>query len=128
MESFAELKKLAAKAPVLGYYNPGKPVTLSVDASSKGLGAVLIQDEKPIAYASRALTATQQKYAQIEKETLAILYGLQKFHQFIYGRHVTMESDHKPLEYILNKPLHLAPPRIQRMMMSLLRYDFTVVY
>lgn len=127
-ESFTELKRLVANTPVLGYYNPKKPVVLSVDASSTGLGAVLLQDEQPIAYASRALTESQQKHAQIEKETLAILYGLQKFHQYVYGKHVTVESDHKPLEHILNRSLHKAPPRIQRMMMLLLKYDYTVVY
>ena len=83
---FQKLKQMASSTPVLGYYDPSKPLTLSVDASSKGLGAVLFQDGKPLAYASRALTPTQQRYAQIEKQTLAIVYGAQKFHQFIYGR------------------------------------------
>ena len=70
-ESFQKLKQMASSTPVLGYYDPSKPLCLSVDASSKGLGAVLLQGEKPLAYASRALTPTQQRYAQIEKETLA---------------------------------------------------------
>lgn len=127
-ESFNKLKQLASQAPVLGFYDPQGPITLQVDASSKGLGAVISQNEKPIAYASRALTEAQQKYAQIEKETLAVAYGLQKFHQYLYGRTVTIESDHKPLEYILNRPVHLAPPRIQRMMMKMMRYDYKVIY
>ena len=77
-QSFQNLKSMASNTPVLGYYDPAKPVTLLVDASSKGLGAVLLQGDQPIAYASRALTPTQQKYAQIEKETLAIVFGTQK--------------------------------------------------
>ena len=84
--SFHKLKHMVSSTPVLGYYDPSKPLTLS---SSKGLGAVLFQDEKSLAYASQALTPAQQHYAQIEKETLAIVYGAQKFHQFhqfIYGR------------------------------------------
>ena len=97
-ESFQKLKQLASSTPVLGYYDPSKPLCLSVDASSKGLGAVLLQDEKPLAYASRALTPTQQRYAQIEKETLAIVYGVQKLHQYIYGRTTDVEIDHKPLQ------------------------------
>jgi len=128
--SFQKLKQMLSSTPVLGYYDPSKPLTLSVDAtcSSKGLGAVLFQDEKPLAYASRALTPAQQHYAQIEKETLAIAYGAQKFHQFIYGRPTVVESDHKPLQYILNRPLHQAPLRLQKMMLILQRYDLTVKY
>ncbi|XP_022805422.1 uncharacterized protein K02A2.6-like [Stylophora pistillata] len=73
---------MASSTPILGYYGPSKPLCFSVDASSNGLGAVLLQDEKPLAYASRALTPTQQRYAQVEKEPLAIVYGVQKFHQY----------------------------------------------
>ena len=126
--SFQKLKEMAPSAPVLGYYDPSKPLTLSVDASSKGLGAVLLQDGKPLAYASRALTPAQERYAQIEKETLAIVDGTQKFHQFIYGRPTQVESDHKPLQYILSKPLHQAPLRLQKMMLTLQRYDLKVKY
>ena len=78
------------------------------------VGAVLFQDDKPLAYASQALTPAQEHYAQIEMETLAIVYGAEKFHQFIYGRPTVVESDHKPLQYILNRPLHLAPLRLQK--------------
>ena len=126
--SFDKLKELTSQTPVLGYFNPDKEITVSVDASSKGLGAILLQEEKPVAFASRALTATQQKYAQIEKETLAVVYGLQKFHHYVYGQSVIVETDHKPLEQILNRPLHLAPLRLQKMMMSLQRYQFKVKY
>ena len=126
--SFQQLKMMATTAPVLSYYDPQKEVTLSVDASSTGLGAVIYQDNKPVAYASRALIPTQQKYAQIEKETLAIVFGTTKFHQFLFGKSVTVESDHKPLEYIFNKPLHQAPLRLQKMLLSLQRYDLRIVY
>lgn len=97
------------------------------DASSKGLGAVFLQDEKPVVYASKALTPTQVNYAQIEKETLAIVYDTQTFHQYIYGKPVAIESDHKPLEHILKKPLHQAPLRLQ-MLLTLQRYDLRVTY
>ena len=127
-ESFQMLKQMASSTPILGYYDPSKPLCLCVDASSKGLGAVLSQDEKPLACASRALTPTQQRYAQIEKETLATVYGVQKFHQYIYGKTTDVETDHKPLQYILNKPLHEAPLRLQKMMLILLWYDLKVKY
>ena len=74
--AFIRLKVLVANTPVLRYFDPKEPLTLSVDASSKGLGAAILQQDKPIAYASRALTKTQQNYAQIEKETLAIAFEL----------------------------------------------------
>ena len=94
---------------MLKYYDVKSPVTLSVDASSHGLGAVIMQDQQPIAYASKALTSNQQRYAQIEKELLAVVYGCNKFHQYIYGQTVKVETDHKPLEAIFKKPLHLTP-------------------
>lgn len=95
-ESFQKQKQMAFSTPILGYHDPSKPLCLSVDASFKGLGAVLLQDEKPLAYASRALTPTQQLYAQIEKKTPAIVYGVQNFYQYIYGRTKNVETDHKP--------------------------------
>ena len=76
-----------------------------------------------MAYASRALTDTETRYAQIEKEMLAIVYALEKFNQFTFGRHVTVYSDHKPLEAILKKPLARAPRRLQGMIMRLQMYD-----
>ena len=82
-KSFKSLKELITTAPVLKYFNPKRPVKLSVDASSKGLGAVLLQDNNPIAYASKALTTCQQNYAKIEKELLAIVFGCNKFYNFI---------------------------------------------
>jgi len=128
-ESFRQLKQLATTAPVLKYFKPDRPIKLSVDASSKGLGAVLIQDEHPIAYASKSLSNTQQNYAQIEKEMLAVVFGCTKFHDYIYGAPiVTVESDHKPLEAILKKPLCQAPLRLQRMIMTIQKYSINVIY
>ena len=103
-------------------------MTLSVDASSKGLGAVILQEDKPIAYASRALTKTQQNYAQIENETFAIAFGCSKFHEYIFGRKIIAESDHKPLQSIFRKPLYQAPPRLQRILLTLQQYDLKVIF
>ena len=87
-----------------------------------------MQRGQPIAYISRALTPTEQRYAQIEKDCLAIVYALERFHQYTFGRSVLVYSDHKPLESILKKPLASAPRRIQVMMIRLQRYDVTVSY
>lgn len=87
-------------APVLKYFDVKKDVTLSVDASQSGLGAALLQDNFPITYASKPLMNTQINYAQIEKEALAIVFACTRFNQFINGKKVLIESDHKPLENI----------------------------
>ena len=82
---------------MLAYFKPDRPIKLSVDASSKGLGAVILQDDYSIAHASKSLTNTQQQYAQIEKEMMAVVFGCTRFHDYIYGfNNVTVESDHKP--------------------------------
>jgi hypothetical protein len=123
-KSFEALKHAVTSSPVLRYCDPDEQITISVDASSMGLGAVLLQGGQPIAYASKALTQTEKNYAQIEKEMLAIVFGCTRFHKLIYGRHnVIVESDHKPLETIWKKPLHTAPMRLQKMIMKLQLYN-----
>lgn len=112
--------------PVLMYYDVNAPVTLSVDASSHALGAVLLH--RPVAYASRALTSSEMNYPQIEKEASAIRFACLKFHQYIYGKKLTIETDHKPLESIFRKPLDRAPPRLRRIRLEVAQYNPTVVY
>ena len=128
-KSFLSLKELITTAPVLKYFDPSKHIKLSVDASSKGLGAVLLQENHPVAYASRALTTCQQNCAQIEKEMLAVAFGCTRFHEYIYGMPtIEVETDHKPLEAIFKKPLHQAPARLQKMIMSIQKYQINLVY
>ena len=87
-------------SPVLQFFDPRKPTRISVDASSSGMGAVLLQDQHPIAYASKSLTTSQKNYAQIEKEMLAIVFGCNKFHDYVYGLpNIVVETDHKPGVY-----------------------------
>ena len=126
--AFDELKRLVTEAPVLAYYDPKKDLMIQSDASCSGLGAALLQDNRPIAYASRTLTETETRYATIEKEMLAIVFALEKWHQFTYGRHVDVRSDHKPLEMISRKPLDKAPKRLQGMLIRALAYDITITY
>ena len=127
-EAFNRLKQLVTEAPVLKYFEPSQELTLQSDACDTGLGAVLTQNGQPIAFASRALSDAETRYAQIEKELLAIVFGLEKFHQYTYGRPLTVQSDHKPLEVIYKKPLQRAPKRLQRLLLRLLLYDVTLVY
>ena len=125
-EAFTQIKNLISNAPVLALFDPDKEVVVNVDASSHSLGAVLLQQGKPIEFAAQSLTQTQSKYAQIEKEMLAIQFGLTHFHQYVYGRSVKIESDHLPLVNISQKPLCELSPRLQRMRMRIQHYDFTV--
>lgn len=101
---------------------------MSVDASPVGIGAVLLQNGQPIAYSSKSLTVTQKRYFQIEKELLAVQFGLMRFRQYVYGQSVVVESDHKPLVGLLDKPIALCSPRIQRMRLQLQRFDFKLLY
>jgi transposase InsO family protein len=127
-ESWDRLKEMCSSAPVLAYYDVNKEVTIQCDASSYALGAVLLQEGRPVAYTSRALTQSEQNYAQIEKETLAIVHACKKFHYYIFGRKVTVQSDHKPLQAIYSKSLQSAPMRLQGMMLNLQAYDLHVTY
>ena len=81
-----------------------------------------------IAFAGRALTDPETRYEQIEKEMLRVVFALQKFDQYIFGRSVTVQSDHKPLVAISNKPLRSAPKRLQGMLLKMQKYDATILY
>ena len=83
-QAFNKLKQVATEAPVLKYFEPKEELTLQSDAFNTGLGAVLTQNGQPIAFASRALSDAETRYAQIEKELLAVVFGLEKFHQYTY--------------------------------------------
>ena len=122
------LKTILTREPVLRYYDVTKPVKMRSDASQRGLGAALIQERQPVAYSSRVMTSAECNYAQIEKELLSIIYACEKYHQYIYGKVVEVETDHRPLEAILKKPIARASPRIQRMMIRLQRYQINVKY
>ena len=110
--SFQKIKDLIAKSATkpLRYYDRRKPVTVQADASQRGLGACLLQDGQPIAYASKSLTDTETRYANIERELLAIVFACQWFNTYVLGRPFTVESNHKPLEIIHQKSLASAPP------------------
>ena len=127
--SFDRLKELCCCAPVLAFYDVDKPVTIQCDASSYAVGGVLLQEGRTVAYTSRALTDTEKNgYLQIEKETLAIVHCCRKFHHYIFGKEVVIESDHKPLQAIFKKPILAAPMRLQTMMLRLQPYDLVVGY
>ena len=127
-EAFTEIKTKVTQAPVLAYYDCKKPLQIQCDASMNGIGSVLMQDGRPISFASKALTPTESRYAVIEKEMLAVLFSLKKFHQYTFGNRTTVFSDHKPLQSILKKPLDQAPRRLQGMILATQLYNFEVQY
>ena len=87
-------------------------MTIQVDASQVGLGAVFLQNNKPIAFASKALTKTEHHYANIERDMLAVVFGVETLRTYIYGRSFTIKSDHKPLESISQKNLADMPAQL----------------
>ena len=102
---------------------------MQVDASEEAIGGVLLQDGKPVCFTSHTLDSTEKNYAQIEKECLAIVTCMSKWHQYLYGKKdILVHTDHQPLETIFKKPLSKAPRILQRMMLKLQQYDFSVQY
>ena len=112
----------------LAYYDHTQPLVLQTDASEYGLSTALIQNNRPNAFASKTLTDVDPRYANIERECLSVCYGPEKFHTYIYGKHITVQNDHKPLEMIQRKPIHTAPPRLQHMLLRIQKYDYTIKY
>ena len=127
-KKFTMLNNKIVRAPIFTYYNPRTETILQTDASTNGLGACLLQNEKPIYFTSKALTETQRGYVAIEIESLAVAWAVEKFHHFLYGCHFILETDQKLLEAILSRSLNQATPRLQHILIRTLPYNFTVSY
>jgi transposase InsO family protein len=129
-----EAKHILTKAPNLSFFDLDKQIIVSADASSFGLGAALFQVNlegvrEVVAFASRTLTKTESRYAQIEKEALGLTWACEKFKEYIMGLNVVLETDHKPLLQILQtKNLDELTPRLQRFRIRLMRYTYSVKY
>ena len=128
-KAFMDVKEELSKPSVLALYDPNAETKVSADASSFGLGAVLLQSKnstwKPVAYASRSLSDAEKRYAQIEKEALATTWGCEKFSTYLIGKSFQIETDHKPLVPLLNtKHLDDLPPRILRFRLRLAKYSY----
>ena len=96
----------------LAYYDCTKSLVLQTNASEYGLSTALIQNNRPIAFASKTLTDAETRYVNIERECLSVCFGLEKFHTYVYSRHIIVQNDHKPLDIIQRKPIHAAPPKL----------------
>ena len=100
---------------------------VQMDASKYGLGAALIQSSCPITFDSKMLTDVKTDYANIERECLSMCFCLVKIHTYLYGRHVTIQNDHKLLEMIQQKPIHAAPPLSVHVPLHA-KYNYTIQY
>ena len=128
--AFCTIKTILCSTPVLCLYDLSLPTKVSADASSYGLGAALLQKQrngqwKPVAYSSQAMTNTEQRYAQIEREALAVTWACERFTNYLLGMTFEIETDHKPLVSLLGKkPIDELPLRIQRFKMRLMKYQY----
>lgn len=128
-EAFRAIKQSVEEAPTLSYFDATRPITLSADASAHSLGAVIMQDGKPVEFAAKSLTECQQRYSQIEKELLAVVFAVQRFKYYCYGSgQVMVETDHKPLIGIMAKDICLLSPRLAAMRLQLLSFSIELVY
>ena len=133
--AFRQAKEKLISSSVLVHYDPSLPIRVAADASAYGVGAVLSHQveggERPIAFASRTLTATERNYAQVEKEALALIFAVKKFHLYLYGREFTLVTDHQPLTVILG-PKKGVPPlaaaRLQRWAILLSAYKYQIEF
>ncbi|KAL8581042.1 hypothetical protein ACOMHN_012693 [Nucella lapillus] len=134
--AFEQLKNVLSSDQVLVHFDPNKTLGLACDASNIGIGAVLFHrypdgSERPISNVSKTLTAAQRNYSQIHKEALAIIFGLRKFYQYLYGRHFILVTDHKPLTSLFcpknGTPL-LTANTLARWALWLNQFDFTIEY
>ena len=134
--AFKAAKERLMAAPVLAHYDPKLPLRLAGDASNYGIGAVISHvypdgSERLVAYASRTLSKSECNYAQLEKEGLSVVFGVKKFHKFLYGREFTLYTDHKPLTAILGQKREIPPlaaARLQRWALILAAYQYNIQY
>ena len=130
--AFEKTKEMLTKSPILTLFDPNLETTVSADASSFGLGAVLLQkqsdgENKPVAYISRSMTSTEQRYAQIEKEALAFTWACERLSDYLIGLKFHIWTDHKPLVPLFStKHLEEMPIRVQRFRLRMMRYDFSI--
>ena len=134
--AFKNSKDLICQAGILCHNDPSKPLKLACDASFYGLGAVISHVspdgvEKPIAFASRTMTSAERNYSQVEREALAIIFGVKRFRQYLWGRHFTLETNHKPLVSIRgpnNGIPTMTAARLQRWALILSGYSYDIAY
>ena len=125
---FNNVKDRIYAQTTLSYHDLKKKTTIQVDASGCGLGATLLQDDKPIAFASKTLSPAETRYANIEREMMTVVFACKRFHNYVFATRFIVQSDHKPLEMITRHNLFATPTRLQRMLLRVQQYDFKLFY
>lgn len=127
-DAFQRIKDQIRKIHPRKFFQPDKPVIIQADASGYGLGGVLLQDEAPVIFASRKLTETESRYSQIEKECLALVFAIRRFQHFLFGRQFIVQTDHRPLLRIFQKPVDSISMRLRRWVLALQSYNFEIQF
>ena len=134
-DAFLNIRKILSSPPIVVHFDPSKPLVLTTDASEYGIGAVLshttTDGEHPIACFSRTLSKAESNYSQLDKEGLAVIFGIGKSHKFVYGRHVKIITDHKPRITLYGEHKQISviiSPRIQRWVIRLSSYNYSIEY
>ena len=127
-QAFEKIKSALTTLPVLTYFDKNKEHIIQTDASKMGLGAILLQEGQPVIYASRALTDTEWRYSNIERELLGVVFGLERLHHYTFGQSITVETDHQLLTSIWKKTIATSSPRLQRLLLRLAQYDVHIEY
>ena len=122
------MRKQLKQVQCLSFFDPKAKIVIRTDASGTGLGAVLIQHDRPVMFISRRLTDTEMRYSQIEREFLGIVYALYRFKSFICGKTVLVETDNKPLISFFKQDIDKLPLRVQRWMLLLQPFDFELMH
>ncbi|UYV71446.1 hypothetical protein LAZ67_8003250 [Cordylochernes scorpioides] len=125
---FNHIKECVRNAPSLAHFDKSKMLILQCDASKDAMGAALLQEDRPLAFASASFSVSQKQYSQIEKELPSVYYGCKKFEYLLSGHTFVVQTDHQSLLPLVKKPLSDISPRLQRLVMKLIAFDFKLQY
>lgn len=127
-EAFLKLRELLAGDNCRAFFDPSRRTVIQTDASGQGIGAVILQDRKPVVFASRLLTDTEKRYSQLEREFLAIVFGLTKLKHYLIGMKFELETDSKPITQLFDKPIDSLSNRLQRWLIAIQHFEMNIVH
>ena len=126
LQTYERVREALCGGNALAYFDANKPVIVHTDASGHGVGAAILQDGKPCVFALRKLTSTESRYSQIEREFLAIVFGLSRLKNYLIGVRFVLMTDHKPIVQLFNRPIDALSNRLQRWLVAIQHFDFEI--